>query len=199
MRPGAIVKRLGLKNPIFLPSASYGHMGRKPEMLKVEYKGDRGGKLYKEFETFTWEKLDYVDKLKEVFGFRFGYKGYVKKEFAPKVSSGIGSTDNDVRSYSNYQPKSSSGAGKRGRPRKDGSEINSERPSEVKPKGKPGRKPGPGLGPGSGSGSHLRKRPLEENINPEAITPEVSMPENMASQPIVETPPSTTPNTEGNS
>ncbi len=119
MRPGAIVKRFGLKNPIFLPSASYGHMGRKPEMLKVEYKGDRGGKLFKEFETFTWEKLDYVEKIKEVFGFRHGYKGYVKKEFAPNVSGEIYPTsEKGVRSYSNYQPKSSSGPGKRGRPRK---------------------------------------------------------------------------------
>ncbi len=54
MRPSMIVKRLGLKNPIFLDTAAYGHMGRKS--------GTKDG-----FETFTWEKLDYVDSLKTAF------------------------------------------------------------------------------------------------------------------------------------
>ncbi|NNC85533.1 MAG: methionine adenosyltransferase [Bacteroidia bacterium] len=58
MRPGAIVKRLGLKNPIFSETAAYGHMGRKPGTKKVN------GKKYK---TFTWEELDYVAKIKKDF------------------------------------------------------------------------------------------------------------------------------------
>lgn len=58
MRPAAIVKRLGLKNPIFINSAAYGHMGRNPEMITVNGK---------QFETFTWEKLDYVDQVKKEF------------------------------------------------------------------------------------------------------------------------------------
>jgi S-adenosylmethionine synthetase len=59
MRPAAIVKRLGLKNPIFINSAAYGHMGRNPEMITVNGK---------QFETFTWEKLDYVNQVKAEFG-----------------------------------------------------------------------------------------------------------------------------------
>ena len=58
MRPGAIVKRLGLKNPIFSETAAYGHMGRKPGTKTVN------GKKYK---TFTWEELDYVSKIKQDF------------------------------------------------------------------------------------------------------------------------------------
>jgi len=54
MRPSMIVKRLGLKNPIFLETAAYGHMGRQCGMTNG-------------FETFTWEKLDYVDSLKTAF------------------------------------------------------------------------------------------------------------------------------------
>lgn len=100
--------------------------------MKVEYKGERGGKLFKEYETFTWEKLDYVDKIKEVFGFKNGLKGYIKKE----NSSGDGSenyptNEKGVRAYYNYQPKTSSGPGKRGRPRKDGTPINSPRASDT--------------------------------------------------------------------
>lgn len=60
MRPAAIVKRLGLKNPIFLPTAAYGHMGRKTETM-TNSEGDS-------YETFTWEKLDYVSDIKAAFG-----------------------------------------------------------------------------------------------------------------------------------
>lgn len=59
LRPAAIVKRLGLKNPIFSETASYGHMGRIPGTKTIK------GKTY---ETFTWEKLDFVDKIKKEFG-----------------------------------------------------------------------------------------------------------------------------------
>lgn len=59
LRPNAIVRRLGLRNPIFLPTAAYGHMGREPQTIT------ENGKT---FELFTWEKLDYVDIIKEAFG-----------------------------------------------------------------------------------------------------------------------------------
>ncbi|MFO8002359.1 MAG: methionine adenosyltransferase [Marinilabilia sp.] len=62
LRPSAIVKRFGLKNPIFSETAAYGHMGRTPGKKVVYRNGDR-----KEVETFTWEKLDYVDTLKKEF------------------------------------------------------------------------------------------------------------------------------------
>ena len=63
MRPSAIVKRFGLKNPIFLPTAAYGHMGREPYTESVLVK-EGGQKINKEIEFFTWEKLDYVDLVK---------------------------------------------------------------------------------------------------------------------------------------
>jgi S-adenosylmethionine synthetase len=58
LRPSAIVKRLGLKNPIYRVTAAYGHMGRTPG--KVEIDG-------KTFETFTWEKLDLVNDFQKAF------------------------------------------------------------------------------------------------------------------------------------
>jgi S-adenosylmethionine synthetase len=58
MRPSAIVKRYGLKNPIYSETAAYGHMGRIPGKVTVN------GKVY---DTFGWEKLDYVDTLKKEF------------------------------------------------------------------------------------------------------------------------------------
>ncbi len=66
MRPAAIVKRFGLKNPIFRPTAAYGHVGRKPytQIVKIN---QNGKEIEKEVEFFTWEKLDYVDKIKEAF------------------------------------------------------------------------------------------------------------------------------------
>ncbi len=66
MRPAYIIKRLGLKNPIFEPTAAYGHVGRKPYTDKVEV-SVAGKKEIKEVEFFTWEKLDYVDQIKEAF------------------------------------------------------------------------------------------------------------------------------------
>ncbi|MDX5348213.1 MAG: methionine adenosyltransferase [Hymenobacteraceae bacterium] len=67
MRPYGIVKRFGLQNPIFAETAAYGHMGRTPGKKTVTVK-QNGQQVEKEFETFTWEKLDYVDKIKEAFG-----------------------------------------------------------------------------------------------------------------------------------
>jgi len=73
MRPAAIVKRFGLKNPIFSETAAYGHFGRESEMKEVEvyYTGEgvteRDGKFYKQVETFGWEKLDKVKEIEKVF------------------------------------------------------------------------------------------------------------------------------------
>lgn len=67
MRPSAIIKRLGLKNPIFEPTASYGHVGRTPYKQVVKLVRD-GKEVEQEVEFFTWEKLDYVDKIKAAFG-----------------------------------------------------------------------------------------------------------------------------------
>lgn len=81
MRPKAIVERLGLKNPIFSPTAAYGHVGREPYKAKVdvsyvEVKEDKNSKqeirkkTKKEVEFFTWEKLDYVDAIRKAFGLK---------------------------------------------------------------------------------------------------------------------------------
>ncbi|MBQ9583218.1 MAG: methionine adenosyltransferase [Bacteroidales bacterium] len=57
LRPAAIIRRLGLKNPIYLPTAAYGHFGRKPYSQAVTFlDGDR--EYTREVEFFTWEKLD---------------------------------------------------------------------------------------------------------------------------------------------
>ncbi|QKG53766.1 methionine adenosyltransferase [Hymenobacter sp. BRD67] len=63
LRPYAIVERLGLRNPIFGATAAYGHMGRQPGTITVKMKDGEE----KTFETFTWEKLDYVDRIKTAF------------------------------------------------------------------------------------------------------------------------------------
>jgi S-adenosylmethionine synthetase len=66
MRPNAIVKRFGLKNPIFEPTASYGHVGRKPYSKNVAF-NINGVTEEREVEFFAWEKLDYVDAIKKAF------------------------------------------------------------------------------------------------------------------------------------
>ena len=67
MRPAAIEQRLKLRNPIYSETAAYGHMGRNPETKTVSFTNSGNTKTV-EVETFTWEKLDYVDKVKEAFG-----------------------------------------------------------------------------------------------------------------------------------
>ncbi|MGB5385060.1 MAG: methionine adenosyltransferase [Lutimonas sp.] len=79
LRPYFMIKRFGLKNPIFLPTATYGHFGRDPykEEVEVYYKNSmgkseetekNGRKVYKkEVEFFAWEKLDAVEKIKRAF------------------------------------------------------------------------------------------------------------------------------------
>ena len=68
LRPIAIEERLKLRNPIYQESAAYGHMGRIPTTVKKCFESPYMGKIEVEVELFTWEKLDYVDKVKEVFG-----------------------------------------------------------------------------------------------------------------------------------
>ena len=72
MRPAAIVKRFGLKNPIFEKTAAYGHLGRDFKTGKVEIISNSNGykenSSEKEVEFFAWEKLNYIDKIKTAFG-----------------------------------------------------------------------------------------------------------------------------------
>ncbi len=67
MRPYSIEKRLKLRNPIYQETAAYGHMGRKNRSVKKTFIGADGTKKQIEVELFTWEKLDFVDKLKKAF------------------------------------------------------------------------------------------------------------------------------------
>lgn len=67
LRPRAIEERLKLRNPIYQATASYGHMGRKPEKIKRVFTSSYWDTVEKEVELFTWEKLDYVDIIKKSF------------------------------------------------------------------------------------------------------------------------------------
>ena len=67
LRPAAIVKRFGLKNPIFEATASYGHFGNRP-YTKVEKVWENGREVEREIEFFGWEKLDAVDAIRREFG-----------------------------------------------------------------------------------------------------------------------------------
>ncbi len=67
MRPYAIEQRLKLRNPIYAETAAYGHMGRKNEVVKKTFNAPDGTQVVKEVELFTWEKLDFVDKVKAAF------------------------------------------------------------------------------------------------------------------------------------
>jgi len=68
MRPYFIEQRLKLRNPIYSETAAYGHMGRKHEEVEKTFVSPEGRVVHKKVELFTWEKLDYVDKVKEAFG-----------------------------------------------------------------------------------------------------------------------------------
>jgi S-adenosylmethionine synthetase len=68
LRPKAIEERLKLRNPIYEETASYGHMGREPKVVVKTYESMYRETKTVEVELFTWEKLDYVDKIKEAFG-----------------------------------------------------------------------------------------------------------------------------------
>jgi S-adenosylmethionine synthetase len=68
LRPAAIEERLKLRNPIYLETAAYGHMGRKPVTITKTFESPYQGKVEKEVELFTWEKLDFVDEIQKAFG-----------------------------------------------------------------------------------------------------------------------------------
>ncbi|MNN06578.1 S-adenosylmethionine synthase [compost metagenome] len=68
MTPYGIETRLGLRNPIYSETAAYGHMGRTPRKVIKEFESSTGEKKQIEVELFTWEKLDYLEKVKEEFG-----------------------------------------------------------------------------------------------------------------------------------
>jgi S-adenosylmethionine synthetase len=67
MRPYFIEQRLKLRTPIYSETAAYGHMGRTSEIKTVTFSNPMGETVSQEVETFTWEKLDYVAKVKEAF------------------------------------------------------------------------------------------------------------------------------------
>ncbi|MDO6519113.1 methionine adenosyltransferase [Zobellia uliginosa] len=67
MRPFAIEERLKLRNPIYLETAAYGHMGKTPKTIKKVFESPYNGRIEKEVELFTWEKLDRVDEVKKAF------------------------------------------------------------------------------------------------------------------------------------
>lgn len=68
MRPYAIESRLNLRSPMYSETAAYGHMGRKNETVKKTFINSSNQPQEFEVELFTWEKLDYIDKVKEAFG-----------------------------------------------------------------------------------------------------------------------------------
>ncbi len=67
LRPYAIEKRLRLRAPIYFDTAAYGHMGRQPQKVERSFENGSNQRISKTVETFTWEKLDYVDILRDAF------------------------------------------------------------------------------------------------------------------------------------
>jgi S-adenosylmethionine synthetase len=70
MRPYFIEQRLKLRQPMYSETAAYGHMGRKNQVVKKTFKSPDGKVKKLEVELFTWEKLDYVNKVKKAFGIK---------------------------------------------------------------------------------------------------------------------------------
>ena len=68
LRPYAIVERFGLKNPIYAPTAAYGHMGRDPYTQRVQFIDAKGNAEERDVQFFGWERLDYVDCIRKEFG-----------------------------------------------------------------------------------------------------------------------------------
>ena len=68
MRPNAIEERLKLRQPMYSETAAYGHMGRQNEIVTKYFEQPYGENITLDVELFTWEKLDYVDKVKAAFG-----------------------------------------------------------------------------------------------------------------------------------
>jgi len=70
MKPYFIEQRLKLRNPIYSETAAYGHMGRQPQVVEKIFTSPDGKQVKKKVELFTWEKLDYVPKVKKAFGIK---------------------------------------------------------------------------------------------------------------------------------
>ncbi|MBR0433410.1 MAG: methionine adenosyltransferase [Bacteroidaceae bacterium] len=70
LRPRAIEDRLKLRAPIYEETAAYGHMGREPRCVTKTFYSHNGKPVSIEVELFTWEKLDYVDRIREAFGLK---------------------------------------------------------------------------------------------------------------------------------
>ena len=70
MRPYAIIERFGLKNPIYAPTAAYGHIGRDPYSAPVTLYDSEGNEYTMTVDFFAWEKLDYVEQIREAFGLK---------------------------------------------------------------------------------------------------------------------------------
>ena len=68
MRPAAIESRLKLRNPMYSETAAYGHMGRVNETVTKTFSQPNGKDITLDVELFTWEKLDYINKVKTEFG-----------------------------------------------------------------------------------------------------------------------------------
>ncbi len=68
LRPAAIESRLNLRKPIYAETAAYGHMGRQPESVTKKFESPYWGEVKMKVELFTWEKLDYVSRVKDEFG-----------------------------------------------------------------------------------------------------------------------------------
>lgn len=70
LRPSAIEKNLGLRNPIYQETAAYGHMGKEPRTVTKVFESPYNGRVEKEVELFTWEKLNRVEDIRETFGLK---------------------------------------------------------------------------------------------------------------------------------
>ena len=68
MRPSAIEERLGLRNPIYRETSAYGHFGKEPRTERKVFRSPYNGEKTVEVKLFTWEELNYVEKVKEEFG-----------------------------------------------------------------------------------------------------------------------------------
>lgn len=67
LRPIAIEERLQLRNPMYFETAAYGHMGKTPKTVTKVFTSPYNGRVEKEIALFTWEKLDWVDAVKQAF------------------------------------------------------------------------------------------------------------------------------------
>lgn len=67
LRPFSIEKLFGLRKPIYLETAAYGHMGKEPKKIKKTFINSEGNSVELNLELFNWEKLDYVNKIKKLF------------------------------------------------------------------------------------------------------------------------------------